>query len=516
MYPKNHPATNVADNGKFDVTLCSRILKYLILKPNNGWNKEPSDDDESFAANIIRIKMIRNNNWAHVHQFGIADSEMKQLKYFNTNDYPRGFSLFAKLEYAIHKLCKDSKEIQYYEDRINACCNSEIDEKTISKYKNEIANLMAKDLETHEFILKEAGERRKNDENIIRLIEESKKINKNNFDQIKNIQEKLLKYFENIDTIFNSLEIQEAVQTISNRLDEQQGCVSLLCDLYFQQNGVTNQNAEQISIPNCKNINITDFQSYFGSSFPNFKILILDYGELNIENDEKEKLIKSIAASKWNIIVDLNLNRSSSNIDTSICQASKKIKMNFLKKKIEEKESITDSDKYCIANNTLMCYFFLSDIVNFNEEFQTFLKELDLTQKQIMCTNLFLRENYEKKDYFDEIEDINKAVKSAVYKTNKKEILDLIYVFTDNRAKCCDIQNSFGKKLPNVEKKVFSCTLSKFISDMAPLSDDNEIVQHFLPSKDGQKMELTEDYNCYSSFIEVYHDKIGKVFKFID
>ena len=51
-----------------------------------------------------------------------------------------------------------------------------------------------------------------------------------------------------------------------------------------------------------------------------------------------------------------------------------------------------------------------------------------------MCTNLFLRKEY-KTDYFAEIEGINRAVKSAVYKANKNEIFDLIYAFIENNVK---------------------------------------------------------------------------------
>ena len=158
-----------------------------------------------------------------------------------------------------------------------------------------------------------------------------------------------------------------------------------------------------------------------------------------------------------------------------------------------------------------MGYFFLSEIGNFDEEFRIFLKELNLTQIPIMCTNLFLRKDY-KTDYLDEIEGINKAVKSAVYLTNKTEILDLIYVFIDNNVKYQETQSSFGRRINNVEKKIFESTLSKFISDMAPNLDLKEITKQFLPSKNGQKMEWDEKYNSYSAFIEVYHYNIGKIF----
>ena len=47
------------------------------------------------------IKIIRDINWAHVHKIGMKDSELMRLKQFNKNDYPKEFSLIAKLEYDI-------------------------------------------------------------------------------------------------------------------------------------------------------------------------------------------------------------------------------------------------------------------------------------------------------------------------------------------------------------------------------------------------------------------------------
>ena len=195
MYPNNNPAANVK-NGKFDVTLCSRILLNIVLRPKTDCDGKPDDKDTSFGANIVRIKFIRDVNWAHVHKLGIKDSETKRLsEHKNKNDYQR-LSLLAKLEYAINSLCKDSNESKDYEKKIDKCCECEIDGKKISYYKNKIANLVAKDLETHELIIKKLGEIGKNDENIIKLISEDKKLNKKNFDILKNFQQKLVKLLD--------------------------------------------------------------------------------------------------------------------------------------------------------------------------------------------------------------------------------------------------------------------------------------------------------------------------------
>ena len=523
MYPNRNPTAQIVNNEKFDITLCTMILQNLVLKPTSGWStkKWPNHDDNSFGANIMRIKIIRNNNWAHVHKFGMKDAELKRSS-FNKSCFPKNSSLLAKLEHAIYSLCNDSNEIEYYKKKIDKSCECEIDEKKVKLYRNKIANLLAKDLETHEILIKEIGEIEKNNHIIINLINENKTNDMKHFDKIKNLQLNLLKnlddkfmyiltrdeFKEEINILRNEL-LGQGDQIISNISESYSNTVysisneiSQVRDLVIQSNKITN----------CNIINIVDFKSYFDDEFPSFKILILDYELFNLADDEKQKLINSIAFLKWNIIVDLN--RLNTGIEKNICEVyKKKLKINFLLKKIEEKASITDSDKYCIANNTLLCYFFDKEIGNFAEEFQMFLKEkeLNLTQKRIMCTNLFLRKDYTT-DMLDEIEGINIAVKSAVYQTNKKEILDLIYIFTDNNVNHKDIQSSFGKKIKNAEKKLFESTLSKFISDTAPILDSKEVTKQFLPSKDGQKMEWDEKYNCYSGFIEVYHENIGRIF----
>ncbi len=247
-------------------------------------------------------------------------------------------------------------------------------------------------MEFHEFFIKEIGEIGKNNQVIINLINENNINDMKIFDRIKNLQQSLLqklgdkfeilltrdKFKEEINILRNVI-VGQGNQIISNISEKMSNEISLVTELLIQPNKITN----------CKNINIVDFKSYFDEKFSRFKILILDNEELNLEDEEKRKLIYSIAFLKWNIIIDLNLNRSNTGIDKSICEVyEKKLKINFLKKKIEEKASITESDKYCIVNNTLLCYFFLSEIDNFDEEFQMFLKELNLTQKPIIKSSM--------------------------------------------------------------------------------------------------------------------------------
>ena len=519
MYPNSNPATDIMNNEKFDITLTTLIFQKLVIKPSSGWSSEnePRYKDKSLGANIMRIKMIRNVNYAHVHRFGIKESEMKRLNDYNENDYPKGFSILGKLEYAIYSLCKDSKEINEYKGKIDLRCNSQIDEAVVLNYKNKIANMIAKDTEFHEFLVKEIEKQGKQNETVIRLLEETKRLDKKNFEKVKNSQLKLIKIFENkFESMMTRQEYREELKELENvlvdKLDDQKSDISQVRDIIIQNSTNTNLN----DITNCKTLNIEDLKSYFDEELiPIFKILILDYHEFhNIDDEEKEKLINSIAFSKWNIIVDLNSKRSRLGIDSEICKVYEKIfKINFIRKKIDEKASITDSDRHCIVNNTLLCYFFLNESINheipdnFNDEFRMFLEEIKFTQKSVMCTNLFLRHKYTH-EYLDQIEEINKAVKAAVYKANKKEILDLIYVFIDNNVTFSDVQNAFGRKINNVEKKIFQTSLFQFISDMAPNIIINEKT-FYLPKRNEQRMVWDDKYNCYSSFIEVYHDKIG-------
>ena len=517
MYPKGTPTRSCE---KFDITLCANLLlENLIRKPKTGWPIEPLPNDNSIGANIMRLKIIRNVNWAHIHKFGCTLNELKRLKEFsNTIECAKDFSILAKLEFAIYGLCSNKKEKKLYEKAIYECCNCSLDEKTVTNLRDTINNLVAKDTETNEYILRtieKLGETFGANlgtklADIKLLIQENRKLDKDDFNQVKTNQEKLFHVLnDKFEDILSRCEFYDDFKNeVNSKLDfilEKQKKIS-----------VDNNNM------NCKQINIEDFKGYFEEeNVLSFKILLLDYEQLDFEKFNKENLVNSIAFSKWNIIIDLNSNRKNHGIDNDICEAYEKyLKMNFLKKKIEESESITASDKHCIMKGSLLCYFIMNDSTNHNisdsysDDFQIFLEKINISQRAVMCTNLFLRNVFPySSDYISKLEEINKAIRKAIYRSNKQETVDLIYIFfddLDNFELTEDIKRLIGKDLQNIEKRYLQENFKNSITNMAPNLRIEEKF-HYLPCIDGSKMEWSEKMNSnYSSFIEVYHDKIGK------
>ena len=66
----------------FDVTLLVRLLRTIrsLTPPSTGWDELPLSADQSFTADIVRIKYYRNTVYGHVNQgLAIRDNEFTTL-----------------------------------------------------------------------------------------------------------------------------------------------------------------------------------------------------------------------------------------------------------------------------------------------------------------------------------------------------------------------------------------------------------------------------------------------------
>ena len=66
----------------FDVTLLTRLLRTIcsIPPPSAGWDTPPSNTDHKLAADLVRIRLLRNSVYGHVSQtMEIADEEFPRL-----------------------------------------------------------------------------------------------------------------------------------------------------------------------------------------------------------------------------------------------------------------------------------------------------------------------------------------------------------------------------------------------------------------------------------------------------
>lgn len=66
----------------FDITLLARLLRTIcnLTPPSAGWDISPSNTDHSLAADIVRIRLLRNSVYGHVNQMmEIANEEFPPL-----------------------------------------------------------------------------------------------------------------------------------------------------------------------------------------------------------------------------------------------------------------------------------------------------------------------------------------------------------------------------------------------------------------------------------------------------
>ena len=63
-----YPTTGPPDSKKFDITLLTILLRNIchLTPPATGWNFIPAAGDTSMSADIVRIKMYRNEVYGHI------------------------------------------------------------------------------------------------------------------------------------------------------------------------------------------------------------------------------------------------------------------------------------------------------------------------------------------------------------------------------------------------------------------------------------------------------------------
>lgn len=69
------------DYSKFDVTLLYTLIRNLCpsLKPTKGWGTQPDDTDIKTGDDIERLRLFRNNYYAHADSAAISDTDFKDI-----------------------------------------------------------------------------------------------------------------------------------------------------------------------------------------------------------------------------------------------------------------------------------------------------------------------------------------------------------------------------------------------------------------------------------------------------
>ena len=76
-----YPAAGPPDSKKFDITLLTILLRNIcgLSPPATGWNIIPPASDTSISADIVRIKMFRNEAYGHIASAEYDDATFKKL-----------------------------------------------------------------------------------------------------------------------------------------------------------------------------------------------------------------------------------------------------------------------------------------------------------------------------------------------------------------------------------------------------------------------------------------------------
>lgn len=75
------PPPLLPDYSKFDVTLLYTLIRNLCsgLEPTRGWGHEPGPTDTKIGDDIERLRLFRNNNFAHLNSATIPDDTFEDL-----------------------------------------------------------------------------------------------------------------------------------------------------------------------------------------------------------------------------------------------------------------------------------------------------------------------------------------------------------------------------------------------------------------------------------------------------
>jgi hypothetical protein len=138
LYP---PASNPPNINDFDTTLLSVLLRNVcgLSPPCLGWDKIPNVSDHSIEADIVRIKLYRNERFGHIPNTSVSTADFKLF--------------WAEISSPLVRLGIDQNEIDRLE---NEQCGEEEVERVLKEWKKcetEIMNVLSE----HDNVLNEHG-----------------------------------------------------------------------------------------------------------------------------------------------------------------------------------------------------------------------------------------------------------------------------------------------------------------------------------------------------------------------
>lgn len=119
---------DIPDYSQFDVTLLSKLISHLCpsIEPRQGWGVVPNDEDTGLGDDIVRIRVLRNEVFAHAASAEIDDETFEDIWYDikrvltriqTSTPYCKSVDYVVKLQ-TVKGMPKDSEECATVKPRL--------------------------------------------------------------------------------------------------------------------------------------------------------------------------------------------------------------------------------------------------------------------------------------------------------------------------------------------------------------------------------------------------------------
>lgn len=117
---------DIPDYNKFDVSLLYTLIRNLCpsLKPTRGWGNEPMDTDTKVGDDIERLRLLRNNTYAHAESTCIPDNTFEDA--------------WKKMKLVIQRIKTFTKLPTNYEDELSRIKMGTFENPTMESYKSQL------------------------------------------------------------------------------------------------------------------------------------------------------------------------------------------------------------------------------------------------------------------------------------------------------------------------------------------------------------------------------------------
>lgn len=120
------PPPDIPDYNKFDVSLLYTLIRNLCpsLRPTQGWGNEPRETDIKIGDDIERLRLLRNNTYAHAESTCIPDTKFEDT--------------WKKMKSVIQRIKQFTNASTKYDDELSRIKTGTFQRTTMESYKSQL------------------------------------------------------------------------------------------------------------------------------------------------------------------------------------------------------------------------------------------------------------------------------------------------------------------------------------------------------------------------------------------